>query len=277
MPNLPDRDGAALPGVKGAQTLERGLDLLEHVAREPMPLTALADRAGLPRRTAARLVQGLIDRGFLLQVRGGHLRAGPKLIQLGAAAQSRIGLVATARAPLRALSARTGLSSFLGGREGDYSVHLHRTSGAQRVMVVTPVGTRRQLSETSLGKALLLDDDGESWRRLFEAGDPIYHVQDWKERMDRAAAAGVVIHEGPPPDSIRAVAMPVRDASGRVVGAISVASVAQYLDTQGLTDLVPQVREAAETISRALGWPGPDATSVEPVQGNRPGVLAHRV
>lgn len=249
----------ASAGAKGVQTLERGLDLLERVAQEPITLAELAELHGLPRRTAARLVNGLIDRGFVRASDKGPLRAGPKLIQLGAAAESRTGLLSVARAPLKALSQRTGLSSFLGRRDGDDSVHLHRTTGAQRVMVATPVGTRRQLAETSLGKALLLDDTAETWARLFAAADPHYRPRDWRALMAKAAARGAVLHEGPPPDSIRAIAVPVRDAAGGIVGAISVASVAQYLDADGMAALAPEVQATAEAISRALGWQAPRA------------------
>lgn len=106
-------------------------------------------------------------------------------------------------------------------------------------MVATPVGKRRRLAATSLGKALLLDDHVDEWRRLFEAADPIYRPNDWEARMHRAAAAGLVVHEGPPPDSIRAIAGAVRDASGQIVGAISIAGVAQYLEAPGLAALAP--------------------------------------
>ncbi len=249
-------DGAGSTGARGAQTLNRGLALLVRIAEAPITLADLADWAGLPRRTAARLVHGLVARNFVALLADGRLGAGTKLIQLGAVAQSRTSLLAVARGPLRALSTLTGLPSFLGRRDGDYSVHLHRSAGNQRMMVATPVGTRRRLAETSLGKALLLDDDAGTRRSLCRAADPATLSHDWEAGMQRAIATGVVLHEGPPPDSIRALAMPVRDAGGRIIGAISVAGIAQYLDLDALQALVPDVRATADAISRAMGWAG---------------------
>jgi len=254
-------------GATGTQTLERGLDLLELVAREPMRTGELIERSGLTRSTAMRLVHCLVERGFLTLAGTSQLRAGPTLLQLGAWAQTSSDLLTVAGPYLEELAARTGLSSFLGCREGDYSVHLYRASGTQRVMVATPVGTRRQLAETSLGKALLLDDSEASWRRLVGEADPTAITPGWEESMRSAAQAGLVLHEGPPPDSIRAIAAPVRDALGRIVAAMSVATIAQYLDAAEMAELAPQVKQAADSVSAGLGWPS--AAIVRPAARGR--------
>jgi DNA-binding IclR family transcriptional regulator len=240
----------------GTQTLERGLDLLELVARDPMRTTELVMRSGLSRSTAMRLVHCLVERGFLTLGSESQLRPGPTLLQLGACAQASSDLLTVARPHLETLSARTGLSTFLGRRDGDYSVHLHRTAGVQRVMVVTPVGTRRRLAETSLGKVLLLDEDEATRQRLLKQADPEAISRDWQESMREGEARGVILHEGPPPDSIRAIAAPVRDLTGRIVAAISVATVAQYIDKAGMEALAPEVIATAHAISGELGWQG---------------------
>ena len=47
---------------------------------------------------------------------------------------------------------------------------------------------------------------------------------------------------------------PLRGAGGRVVGAISVASAAQYMDRARMDRLGDVVRDCASTISRELGY-----------------------
>jgi DNA-binding IclR family transcriptional regulator len=234
----------------GAQTLYRGLDLLERMVREPMRLTDAAREIGLPLSTTRRLVQALLDRGFLAQGAKGRFATGPKLLELGARASAFADPVAVARTHLRRLAAETGHCTFLGRRDGDWSVHLHRSQGTDRVLVATPPGTRRRLDETSLGKALLLDDP-DAWPRLFAGA-----AEGWEVEMRTAADAGVIRHHGGPPDNIRAIAAPVRDASGRIVVAISLATIALYLDDAAMETLAPKVRAAADRISAALGWRG---------------------
>lgn len=240
--------------TSGAQTLERGLHLLDAVARHPMRLQDLAEQSGLTKSTTARLVQALLSRGFLIST-SGTLRVGPKLMQLGAAAREKIDLVSAVAPLLEKLSRDTGLCAFLGRREGDTSLHLLRNPGQQRVIISTPVGTRRRLAETSLGKALMLGEDAEAWKQHFDAAG-IAFTPEIEAEMRRHQAAGVVIHCGPPPDLIRAVAAPIRDGSGVVIGALSVATVAQYADQDRLEALVPHVRAAAAQASVAMGFAG---------------------
>lgn len=247
-----DRAGA-LASRSGAQTLARGLDLIERVVDEPMTVRDLAASAGLTLQTTRRLTATLVQSGFLSHSRGGRFRAGPKLVQLGVRGQSQLNFRDIAREPLEALSEATGAPSFLGERDRDHSVHLHRVEGTQRVTVSTPVGTRRQLAETSLGKALLLDDPESEWDRLFaEAGEPFRPV-GWKARMRQFRTTGVVIHDAASPDRIRAIAAPVRDASGRIVAAISIVMAAQYADDERVRQFAPLVAGAARAISEQLG------------------------
>jgi DNA-binding IclR family transcriptional regulator len=250
---IAEAEGAP-PRNQGTQTLERGLELLETAVRHPMRLVELASRAGLSRSTAARLVSCLVDHELLVRLPNGEVRAGPKMIELGAIAESRTDLVSIAAPYLQALSARAGVSSFLGRRDGDFSVHLHCAAGSHTVIVTTPVGTRRRLAETSLGRALMLDDHEAVWERMFNDAKMTTPREEWLSGMRKAVEAQVIFNQGPPPDSIRAIAAPVRNASGRIVAAISVATIAQYLDDSRTAELSPIVRETAEAISRGLGW-----------------------
>jgi DNA-binding IclR family transcriptional regulator len=57
-------------------------------------------------------------------------------------------------------------------------------------------------------------------------------------------------------DQIRCVAGPIRDASGKIVAAISVSSAAQYMADSRMASLSTDVRTTIEAISRDLGWSG---------------------
>ncbi|MBI0476117.1 IclR family transcriptional regulator [Sphingomonas sp. MA1305] len=245
------RRGSGRP--TGVQTLERGLDLLERVVDRRRRLGELAAESGLTKSTAWRLTNALIERGYLAMSPTGEMRGGPKLLQLRARMDDAGEMLAAATPVLEALAEKTGISAFLGRRDHDHSVHLYRSDGGERVAVTTPVGTRRPLGETSLGKALMLDDGEAAWGKAFAAA-PAAAQAEAMAAMHKAAAAGVVLNQGPPPDRVHAIAAPVRDASGTIVAAISIAGAAQYLDTGRMAKLAPVVRTAGETISRQLGY-----------------------
>jgi len=246
-------EGEPGSGAAASQTLLRGLDVLEAVAQEPLALAELAAQLGLTRSTAHRLASALTARRYLTSVSGRGYQLGPKLLELGSQAQRQTDVLQVAKPVLAALSRATGLPAFIGAREGDSSVNLFSVAGKQRVAVITPVGTRRRLAETSLGKALMLDDSEAEWERHVANADPAYRPLDWHAEMQRSVTEGLVIHAGPPPDHVRAIAAPVRNSSGKIVAAISMVTVSQYMDVEAIAEVAPQLRDAADRISAELG------------------------
>lgn len=241
----------------GTQTLERGLDLLDRIAERPIRMPELIAQSGLAKATVWRLVNTLINRNLVTLNDRGELQGGTKLLQLGARAQSRIDVLHVAAPVLDELAATTGISAFLGRREEMESVHLYRSASTQRVMVATPPGTRRRLSETSLGKALMLDDDASVWKRSLPKGASKEEAAALVSQMNDNRRIGAVLNKGGAPDFINAIAAPIRDAGGKIVAAMSVASPAQYLNPDQMTDLLPTITETARMISHSLGWAEP--------------------
>ena len=153
-------------GVKGTQTLMRALDIMDEVIDGPIRAADLARKLGMSKTTAHRLVQALKSRDYLAVTRNGFA-LGPKLLQLGVLATEQIDYVRVARPFMELLSEKTGFCVFVGKREGDWSRHLDRVTGNQRLRVATAPGDRRPVAETGLGKALLLDEDEATWERLY--------------------------------------------------------------------------------------------------------------
>ncbi len=241
--------------MKGVQTLMRGLDILDQVIDGPVKVTDLARNLELTKSTTHRLVQALRARDYLSITAEGY-SLGPKLLQLGSMAHEQVDYVRIARPYMEALSEKTGFCVFVGKREGDWSRHLERVTGRQRLRVATSPGDRRHVIETGLGKALLLDEDAASLTRLFHSLRPeadAGEVAGWLMGMDQNRKRGVVLHDSEAGDGVRSVAAPIRDAKGRTVMALSIAGASVYLTDAVINDLVEPVRESAAEISAALG------------------------
>jgi DNA-binding IclR family transcriptional regulator len=244
--------------VQGSQTLLRGLDMLDKVIDGPVKLAELSQRMGLTRSTTHRLANALIDRGFLTFLPRVGYQLGPKLLQLGFLAQSQADIVQIARPIIEELAMQTEDTVHLGRLDGDLALYLDKIPGRRRVEISSRVGDRHPLTSTGLGKALLLDTDPQEWHRVFEAdhaaGAPAVDYDKWLDRMKGYAGAGYAFDLEENEDQIRCVAAPVRDASGRIVAAISVSSAAQYMDDGRMATLSSDVRETANKISHELGW-----------------------
>lgn len=254
--------------VQGSQTLLRGLDMLDQVLDGPIKLADLSARMGLTRSTTHRLANALVDRGFLnFLPREGYL-LGPKLLHLGFLAQAQADVVQIARPRIEALALATDDTVHLGRRDGDLALYLDKIPGRRRVDISSRVGDRQPLTSTGLGKALLLDEPESNWSRLFTddraIGAPQADYTVWSERMRDYVRSGHAFDLEENEDLIRCVAAPVRDASGKIVAAISVSSAAQYMDDDRMASLSQDVRNAARFISTDLGWNAETSPSPRP-------------
>jgi DNA-binding IclR family transcriptional regulator len=244
-------------GPAGAQTLLRGLDVLEGVAAGPLPLAELAAKLGLSRSTTHRLANSLIDRRYLVHVPNQGYKLGPKLLELGFLTQQQTEIVQLARPWLQLLSEQSEDTVHLGIRDGDRALYLDKIPGSRRISIRSRVGDRHPLTSTGLGKALLLDESAEEWEQIFrteQAGKSRDSYAVWLDRMRHYVERGRSYDLEENEDQIRCVAAPIRDVTGAIVAAISVSSAAQYMDDRRMEALTADVVKTATSISRGLGW-----------------------
>jgi DNA-binding IclR family transcriptional regulator len=207
--------------VKGAQTLMRALDILDEVIDGPIRAADLARKLGMNRTTAHRLAHALRTRDYLSVTPDGFA-LGPKLLQLGVLASEQTDYVRIARPRMEALSSTTGFCVFIGNREGNWSRHLDRVTGRQRLRVATAPGDRRPIAETGLGKALLLDESEATWKKLWKQAYPERTSDEelaaFLERMRGYKGEGLVRHDSEAGDGVRSIAAPVRNARRHLRG-----------------------------------------------------------
>jgi DNA-binding IclR family transcriptional regulator len=134
------------------------------------------------------------------------------------------------------------------------------------------VGHRMPLASTGIGKAMMLDLPHELWKKLLESShralagasfkpDHRPDIDTFLQRMTRYAQGGFTFDLEENEASIRCVAAPVRDASGAIVAALSVASTIPYMPHERMEELIPVVQREARAISEELGWRVPQPTT----------------
>ncbi|WP_373322082.1 IclR family transcriptional regulator [Paraburkholderia adhaesiva] len=260
---LPD----AMAQQTGTQTLLRGLAILEAAAAGVRDLRSFGAVLGTTRSTTHRLVSSLVQARYLRQVQGGYL-LGPKLIELGTIALEQMPLTAVAHAHLVTLADETLDTIHLGVRDGDDVLYIDKIPGQRGLEMRSRVGHRMPLASTGIGKAMMLDLAPQSWRDLFDASRralagvsfrPDHSLDDdtFMRRMANYAAGGYTFDLEENEMSIRCVAAPVRDASGAIVAALSVASTIPYMPLERMDELIPVVQREARAISLELGWRAP--------------------
>ena len=248
----------------GTRTLTRGLDVIDVVSQGSTVLQDLATQLDLPRSTAHRLASALVERRYLKFVRGFGYSLGPRLLELGHVASRQTSLQRVAVEHLENLADLTGDTVHLGVLEGSRALYLDKIPGRRRVEIIARIGEMQPLRSTGLGKALILDASEAEWRAYYDYEARLGHSYDvrlsiWLERMREYAKNGYAFDLGENEDRIRCIAAPIRDVSGQIVAALSVASAEQYMSETRMYGLIGEVQNAANAISRALGFTGKEA------------------
>ena len=109
--------------------------------RPAMTLSEVAVAAGLARPTARRLLLTLAELGYV-RVSDNTFALTPKVLSLGMAYMSSLGLWDIARPHLEALVARTGESSSMAQLDGSDIVYVARVSVPKIIALRVDIGTR---------------------------------------------------------------------------------------------------------------------------------------
>lgn len=245
------------PKPQVSQTLMRGLDIIETVAQGKASITDIAEQTGMTYSTTHRILSALQQRHYITRDHDNGYRLGRKVLELGYKAYSQIDLTRLAYPLLTQLAKATADTVHLGYAEGDSVIYLEKVASRRAVEISSRIGGSKPLISTGIGKALLLDQDDTAWGSLYDRQahvlrDPITK-SDWLDMMRHYAKLGYSFDLGEDESSIRCVAAPIHDSSGKVIAAISVSSTVQHMAPERMQNLAPLVTDTARQISRELG------------------------
>src|SRR5580704_1472332 len=245
-------------GPEFVEALARGLDILGAFGsgRRAMSLTEVASAAGLARPTARRLLLTLEELGFV-RSGDGVFELTPKVISLGMAYVSSLGLWDIARPHLAALVARTGESSSMAQLDGSDIVYVARVSVPKLIALRVEIGTHFPAVQTSQGKVLLAalpaDQVAAALSQPSRSGLPPYIGRSPDQLRDELAevrARGWALADEELAPGVRSVAVPVRDGSGIVRAAMNVTVHAAETTTERLVrEYLPLLLTTAGEIS----------------------------
>lgn len=164
MPTLPQST------QPGAQTLDRGLQLLEFIAVTSGAVTVAEAAAaiGVHRTVAHRLVATLTARGYLHREADGHYRLGSTCVTLASAVAD---LRTILRPLLEDLATETNETVGLAVLAGNEAVFLDSVESPQSLRVAGRTGQRFSAHQTAVGQAWLAELSADRVRELFPADD----------------------------------------------------------------------------------------------------------
>lgn len=240
------------------EAISRGLSVIRAFSAEypALTLSQVAQRTGLARPTARRILMTLQDLGYV-RADDSYFQLMPKVLELGMSYVGSLGIWDVARPHLEDLVNLTGESSSMSQLDGPDIVYVARVAVPKLIGVRVDIGTRFPAPPTSQGKVLLAEiDRAEVVDRLSQpSNSPVVPVMQWEkpaflEELDRVRAQGYALADEELARGIRSIAVPVRDASGTVRAAMNTTVHAAETSVESLvSDHLPHLQEAAAAVA----------------------------
>jgi IclR family KDG regulon transcriptional repressor len=226
-----------------------------------MGISALAARLGLAKSTVHRLATTLVEYDMLEQNREtGKYRLGLAFFELGTLVRRKMDVTTEAQGEIHALADSSGETVQLAILDHMTVLYIRIRESRQAVRMSSGLGSRAPAHCTGVGKALLAFQPPDMVQQVIENGLRSYTVNTITEPESLRAELASIRGRGYAIDDeeielgLRCVAAPIRDHSGHVVAAISVAAPVQRMSKKTVQATIPSVVAAAENISRRLGF-----------------------
>jgi IclR family transcriptional regulator, KDG regulon repressor len=247
----------------GVQSLGRAFGILEAVARnrEGIGLADLSKLVGLHNSTTFHLAKTMVALGYLRQERETkRYRIGGPLFALAASALDEIEMVNLATPVLEELSRETGESSHFSVRMGDAVVVIARTGGPGAFQLADRVGVVRPAHSTALGKVMLASLSEDQLKRFLERVEltpstekTITDVSTLLREVAKVRRSGVAYDDGEFNAEVRCIAVPVKDFTGQIAGALGISGPIWRQGNQVQQGKAKALQVAAARLSAAFG------------------------
>ena len=227
------------------KSVDRAIDLLECFteAKTEMGATELAKLMGVSKPSAYRLAETLLTRGYLTK-NPERLRyqIGPKVLNLSK--------VFFYKADIRTMA----LPHMNKIRDTfDEGVTIFMVMGNKRVCVASVESTQPLRRVISVGEALPLGIGAPG--KLFVAYQGVDSYQGLnKHELDQIRERGYSVSHEETGGNISAVAVPIRNHLGQVIGALTMAGLSLRYSEELISRYVPVLQAHGESISRELGF-----------------------
>ncbi|NDZ80929.1 IclR family transcriptional regulator [Streptomyces sp. SID10853] len=242
-------------------TADRALDILGMFSATQLSVSGkeVATTLGTARSTAYRYLQSLVGSGFLEEDPLGGFRLGPRVLELARLARRRYGLSDIALPVMAELSSRVQETVLLTRRAGGNAICLERAEADHPVRISYERGSTLAINAGASALVLLAwlpRDDARTLleRERLEQFTPrtLTDIDVLMDRLETIREDGYCVSRGELDSDILGIGAPLRDASGTVTAALSVAALEHRVSAERLPGVVDSVLEAAARISDKL-------------------------
>jgi IclR family transcriptional regulator, KDG regulon repressor len=232
-----------------------------------LSVSEIGARTRLHRSTAHRILMALEYNDLIKQnSETGKYHLGIKLFKLGHQAVSQLNLREVCRPFLIRVMNKTKETVHLAVLDEEQVLYLDKVEGPHALRMPSRVGRHIPTYCTSLGKAMLSCLEDHEVKRILRKQGLKAYTPNTVRNLDLLLAdlrairkRGYAIDNQEIEIGLRCVGAPIKDHTGGMVGAISVAAPSARLPDQKVALFGRLVTEVAADISRELGYEKPQA------------------
>lgn len=247
-----------------AQSVDRAITVLEIIAGlGEASVSEVASSVGAHRSTISRLLAVLEARGMVAAAGGrGRYRLGPNILRLASAIGSPLDVTVQGGDICEQLATVLGETVNIAVKQGDSAVNVYQAAGTGAITVDSWVGRPTPLHATSSGKVLLAWLDQSKLDAALGNALASFTTQTVTDRdalrsqLTTARSNGYAVTIGELEDGLNAIAAPVRGPGGVVVAALSASAPSYRLPAELIPQHAAEVINAADRISRRMGFFG---------------------
>ena len=243
------------------QSVERAFLILELLALHTtagLTLTQLAKMSKLHKSTAYRLVNVLMQMGYVSQPeKNGAYRLTFKSYEIGSCLVNNLAVLPIARPYLDQLSQTFNEVAHLVVPDGNCVIYIHKSdSGSNTFRVRSQLGVRLPMQRTAVGKSILATMDEEEIAHFWETRDmrpgtdrEVDNLEKLKEELVRVRSQGYATDNEENEPGVCCVAAAIVNRQGHAVAAMSVSAPTIRMDEQRTREIARQVMASAHSIS----------------------------
>lgn len=252
------------------KVLDRAIALLDSLSKSQatgLSLIEISEKIGTPRSTVHRFLMVLEEWRFVYKAPGdGKYHLGVKLFELGSLAAPQQHLRQRARKYLESLVYQTEETAHLCCWDDGRPLLLDTVASPRQIRITAVIGTSHAAHVSALGKVFLahlaeqqLDDVIRKHGLARLTPNTITTIPELKEELHSVRNRGYAVDNSEMEEGLRCIGAPVRDFSGEVVAAVSIAGPAFRITSERVPALSKNVVSAANELSVELGYRPPVA------------------
>ncbi|MDU4698425.1 MAG: IclR family transcriptional regulator [Paenibacillus sp.] len=252
------------------KTVVRSMDLLQLFLTYPkLNISEMAKLSGIPKTSVLRMIGSLEEMGFLKKDREGSYSLGLLFLQYGNLVAERLDIRHIALPVMQQLRDDIQEAIHLVLRDGDECIYIEKLDTDHPVRLFTKIGRKAPLYAGASSRIILAfmpELEREEYLEATElqpiASGTITDKAELRQTLERSRHEGYSFSRSELENYTAELSAPIFDHTGQIVAALSAAGLEVQFEEERIAELVQDVQQAANEISRRLGCTRPVPVAV---------------